>query len=137
MTTAAKRILHIDDEPAAVHAVARALHRRGYEITGGNGAQDAMEWLASETFHAVLLDVMMPKANGLKVLRGIRQHHPSLPVIMLTGADFDFVRADAMAAGCDGFLQKAYCTSELVEQIEVAARKRSIMDFEREGVQYD
>jgi len=111
------RILHVDDEPAMIHCVRRLLGAEGHEVAGAADAEQALDRLQDETFDAVLLDVLMPGIDGLRLLRTLRCLFPDLPVLILTGLPDSATWEEALAAGCEGFLLKPFQAVAFVAQV--------------------
>ena len=86
----AKKILLVDDEPAIVKGISFSLKQDGYDIDAAYDGEEAIEKFNNNTYDLVILDVMLPKMDGLAVLQRIREKS-KLPVIMLTakGEDMD------------------------------------------------
>jgi DNA-binding NtrC family response regulator len=80
------RILVIDDDPAVSTAVSLLLERGGYEaVTAGNGRQ-GLTTLACEDFDLLIIDIFMPEMDGLETIRLVRQRKPTMPIIVMSGA---------------------------------------------------
>jgi len=90
----AARVLAVDDNPGILDILREFLEARGYDVATARNGGDAMMILATSAFDVVLLDVRMPRVDGIAALRHIRTLHPELPVIMLTGnADIELARS--------------------------------------------
>ncbi|NDV27825.1 response regulator [Desulfovibrio sp. JC010] len=126
------RILLIDDEEGFSSVLAKRLTRRGVEvITAADGAEGLLK-LDTELFQVVVLDMKMPGMNGLQVLKTIKNRHPSVEVILLTGnADMDSALA-SMNAGAFDFMLKPANTEILTHRIYDAA-KNSRVCMDRAG----
>ena len=83
----AKRILSVDDDHSVQDLVSMHLLLQGFEVKTAVDGEEAISILANEPFDLVLLDIEMPKVDGLEVLRYIKTHHIDVRIIMLTGAD--------------------------------------------------
>lgn len=116
-----KRFLVVDDDPILRGTLKTYLECNGHAVeTAGNG-REALTKLGEAAYDAVLLDYIMPEVNGLAVLRHIRQHQPSLPVMMMTGERDSHVAADSFVAlGARACLFKPFDPRDL-EQIMSAA----------------
>jgi DNA-binding response OmpR family regulator len=102
----AGRVLVVDDDPGTVELLQEFLEGKGYEVfTAGNGAW-ALRKVKEERPHLVLLDVMMPKMDGLEVLRQIREIDQTIGVIMVTGVNEEAVGRKAVELGAFDYIVK-------------------------------
>src|SRR6202000_3527050 len=100
------RVLVVDDEPAVRRALERALHLEQYEVTLASDGEEALDAMATQPADAVILDVMMPRLDGLEVCRRLRQAGDRTPVLMLPARGEVDDRVAGLAAGADGYLVK-------------------------------
>ena len=102
----AARVLVVDDEPTAVELLQEFLVAKGYDvITAGDGAE-AVRKVVEERPHLILLDVRMPKMDGLEALRRIREIDKEVGVIMVTGVTEEEIGRQAMALGAFDYIVK-------------------------------
>jgi PAS domain S-box-containing protein len=118
------RILVVDDE-AGVRAIAReSLKRAGFVVTTANDGSEALDALGVAAFDAVLLDLTMPRMNGVEALRLIKERQPELPVVLTSGYSAqeaaDRVSSDSLA----GFIQKPFMPAALVQAMLEAVGQR-------------
>ncbi len=107
-------ILLVDDDPLNVQALARTLGGAGFATTRALDGVEALECLETETFDAVVSDVLMPRMNGLQLVRRIRRRFPDLPVILMSGLISDEV-CDAIAGlGAAALFQKPVSRAALI-----------------------
>ena len=106
------RILVVDDEPALRQAVKRALGFEGYDVTFATDGVEALEVLAAEPVDAVVLDVLMPRMDGLEVCRRLRRSGDMTPVLMLTARSPVEARVEGLDAGADDYLPKPFALQE-------------------------
>ena len=111
-----KRILVVDDDPTFRTVLQMLLEDYGHIGEAAANAQEALTRLAQTDYDAVLLDYMMPEANGLTVLQHIQERHPSTPVVMITGHATSELAAQVLAAGARACLFKPFDCREF-EQI--------------------
>jgi len=104
------RILVVDDEPAVRESLRRALQLEGYDVQLAADGQEAVERLAGDGFDAVVLDVSMPRLDGLEACRRLRSGGNSLPVLMLTARDEVADRVAGLDAGADDYVVKPFCS---------------------------
>ncbi|MCK4739113.1 MAG: response regulator [Deltaproteobacteria bacterium] len=117
-----KKILSAEDSPATQKFISFTLKYKGYEVTTANDGIEALEKLALGTFDLIILDIMMPRMNGLEVLKEIKTKTPfkDVPIIMLTSEKGDADRKQAMELGATKFLTKPFQPPELLEAVEGA-----------------
>ena len=102
----AGRVLVVDDEPVNVEFLQEFLSAKGYEvITAGDGAE-ALRRVKEERPHLILLDIQMPKIDGLEVLRQLREIDKEVGVIMITGINERAIARKAMALGAFDYIVK-------------------------------
>jgi PAS domain S-box-containing protein len=112
-------ILLVDDHEINRQVTADFLEHSGYTITQAENGQKALDCLANEEIHALILDVQMPVLDGLEVLRRIRTQdiHANLPVLMLTGFASEYDAERCFKAGANEFLSKPVRLKELREKV--------------------
>ncbi|MCK4846453.1 MAG: response regulator [Deltaproteobacteria bacterium] len=117
-----KKILSAEDSPATQKFISFTLKYKGYEVVVANDGIEALEKLSQETFDLVILDIMMPRMNGLEVLKEIKTKTPykDLPILMLTSEKGDADRKEAMSLGASNFLTKPFQPPELISAVESA-----------------
>ncbi|HXP76542.1 MAG TPA: response regulator [Stellaceae bacterium] len=79
------RILVVDDEEIVIRSCLRILEGNGYEVDVAHDGHDALGKVESNTYDVMILDIMMPNLGGLEVLRRVKETHPDIDVIMITG----------------------------------------------------
>ena len=125
--TLAVEVLIVDDEPAVVDALDRALVQEGYSVVSAGDGRAALEQVASAHPDAVILDVMMPHMSGLEVCRRLRASGDRTPVLMLTARDQVTDRVAGLDAGADDYLAKPFALEELLARLRALLR-RTIAD---------
>jgi two-component system response regulator MprA len=116
-------ILVVDDEPALVTARERALRLDGHDVDVATDGQVALDRLSVTTPDLVLLDVMMPRIDGLEVCRRLRASWDRTPVLMLTARDGIDDRVDGLDAGADDYLPKPFALRELRARVRALLRR--------------
>lgn len=117
------RILVAEDEKDLNRLMVQALERAGYSVDYCFDGADALEYAAGAEYDCILLDIMMPKADGRTVLRTLRSRGCAVPVIFLTALDSVQDRIDGLDLGADDYLVKPFDMAELLARIRAATRK--------------
>lgn len=118
------RILLVDDDPAIRKLCTTALMRLGHEVVPCRNGREALGQL-HEGFDLALCDIGLPDINGIDVIRAIKVHAPSLPVIVISALDQAEWGKKASEAGADHFLPKPLRLSALRNEVAMAARAQS------------
>ncbi|MEW9549185.1 response regulator transcription factor [Nonomuraea sp. NPDC050783] len=127
------RLLVVDDEPALREALQSSLEFEGYKVVTANDGLAALEELARDTYDAVLLDVMMPRLDGLTACRRLRASGNHIPVLMLTARDAVGDRVSGLDAGADDYLVKPFELDELLARVRALLRRGALSTGGREG----
>jgi two-component system response regulator MprA len=118
------KILVVDDERAVRESLRRALELEGYEIELAEDGLDALGRLAGNGQpDLVILDVLMPRADGLEVCRRLRQSGNRVPVLMLTARDEVENRVAGLDAGADDYVTKPFALEELLARVRALLRR--------------
>lgn len=117
------RILVAEDEQDLNRLMVQALDRAGYSVDSCYDGADALDYAAGADYDCILLDIMMPKADGRTVLRTLRSRGCAVPVIFLTALDSVQDRIDGLDLGADDYLVKPFDMAELLARIRAATRK--------------
>lgn len=118
----AKKILLVDDEPAIVKGISFSLKQDGYDIDAAYDGEEAIEKFSNNTYDLVILDVMLPKMDGLAVLQRIREKS-QLPVIMLTAKGEDMDKILGLDYGADDYMTKPFNILELKARVKAIIRR--------------
>jgi two-component system, OmpR family, response regulator MprA len=117
------RILVVDDEPQLRRALERALKLEGYEVELAADGDEALAMVAAAPPDAIVLDVLMPKRDGLGVCRALRAAGDHTPVLMLTARDAVQDRVDGLDAGADDYVVKPFALPELLARMRALLRR--------------
>jgi two-component system response regulator MprA len=117
------RILVVDDESAVREAVERALRLDGYDVAVAGDGREALETLDERRPDAVVLDVLMPRIDGLELCRRLRGRGDRTPVLMLTARDAVADRVAGLDAGADDYLVKPFALEELLARLRALLRR--------------
>jgi two-component system response regulator MprA len=112
-----------EDDPSVRNAVQRVLELEGYQVQTANDGNAALEVIASSKPHAVVMDVMMPFADGLTVTRELRQRGNRTPVLLLTARHEVGDRVAGLDAGADDYLVKPFAVDELLARVRALLRR--------------
>jgi len=122
MTTKTKRILLAEDEVALRDFVSRNLRARGFEVLEASNGLEAVAVWEREDPHLLILDIMMPRMDGLEVCRRVREHS-AVPIIVLTALDAESDKITALDLGADDYLTKPFGVEELLARVRAVLRR--------------
>jgi two-component system response regulator MprA len=117
------RVLVVDDEPAVRRALERALKLDDYDVTLAADGQEALDALAASPADAVVLDIAMPRVDGLEVARRMRKAGDRTPILMLTARDAIDDRVAGLDVGADDYLVKPFALRELQARLRALLRR--------------
>jgi two-component system response regulator MprA len=119
------RIMVVDDERAVRESLRRALELEGYDVELAEDGQDALERLqaVSDEPDALVLDILMPRVNGLDVCRQLRAAGNRIPILMLTARDQVEDRVEGLDAGADDYVVKPFALAELLARVRALLRR--------------
>ncbi len=100
------RVLVVDDSAGVRQLIAASLRGRGFEVTVSSNARDAVREMARTHFDVLIIDYLMPKSNGIELVRALRKNGVIQPIIMVSGVADDAEKAAAWEAGVDAYLDK-------------------------------
>lgn len=118
------RILVAEDERDLNEILCKKLRSEDYCVDGCFDGEEALDYLASVDYDAVILDIMMPKRSGLEVVEQLRRQGNQTPVLFLTARDSIDDRVTGLDAGADDYLVKPFAFDELLARLRVMTRKR-------------
>jgi len=144
------RIVVVEDEAAIRKGVVHALKASGYEVAEAADGEAGLQEAVRLGVNLVLLDLMMPKRDGLQVLAEIRKIRPTLPVIILTAKGTEEDRVQGLKLGADDYVVKPFSARELLARVEAVLRRsvdrpvevhgasfgRATIDFQRREVRW-
>ena len=134
------RLLLIEDDVALGEGIHQALAREGYTVDWLQDGSSALHALLSETFDAVVLDLGLPRMDGLEVLRRLRDNGATVPVLILTARDATEDRIAGLDAGADDYLIKPFDLAELKARLRALLRRsagRARVVIEHAGICLD
>ncbi len=116
------RVLMIDDDRKLCRLVRDYLEPMGYAVEAAHSGPDGLEKALSESFHAIILDLMLPGMDGFEVLKKLR-HTSDVPVLMLTARGEEPDRIVGLEIGADDYLPKTFSTRELLARLRAITRR--------------
>lgn len=144
----AAKIVIVEDEAPIRRGVAQALRAAGYEPIESADGEAGLAAARRPGVDLVLLDLMLPKMDGMQVLRELRKSHATLPVIILTARGLEDDRVEGLKAGADDYVLKPFSARELVARVQAVLRRsperpsgigelnlgRATVDFDRREI---
>ena len=119
-------LLIVEDDELLRDGLSAQLMQAGHRITLAEDGHVALERLRNESFDGVVLDLGLPRVDGLTVLRGLRERLPALPVLVLTARDGVEDRVAGLNAGADDYLTKPFSLEELQARLQALLRRASL-----------
>jgi len=128
----ATRILIVDDEPPIIDVLEYNLKKANYEVIVARDGQEALEKARHQRPDLVILDLMLPKLDGLEVCRALRRDG-DLPIIMLTAKDEEIDRVVGLELGADDYVVKPFSVRELLARVKTVLRRSGPKPLEIES----
>ena len=120
------RVLLVEDDLSISRSLEKALSNEGFTVDAVNTGEAALFLVTRTSVDVVILDIGLPDMDGLSVLKKIREHNKSLPVILLTARDRIEDKVDGLDRGADDYLTKPFELPELVARLRVVSRRLSV-----------
>ncbi len=118
------RILVIEDEVKIAQFIKRGLKEEGYAVDVASDGEEGHFMLSSNEYDAIILDLMLPKIDGLTLCRTLRKEGNQTPIIMLTAKDTVKDKVKGLDSGADDYLPKPFAFEELLARVRVLLRKK-------------
>ncbi len=129
MNTPKTRIMVVDDDARLRELLNRYLTEQGFSVRAVTDGSDMDRWLARERYDLIVLDLMMPKEDGLSICRRLRSTGDRTPIIMLTAKGDDVDRIVGLEIGADDYLTKPFNPRELVARIQAVLRRAPVREI--------
>lgn len=118
-----RRVLVVEDDAAIRQGIADALVSRGYAVLEAADGKDGMTAALGAAYDLLLLDLILPGADGLDILRAVRKNRPAVPVIILTARGEEDDRIAGLRLGADDYVVKPFSVRELLARVEAVLRR--------------
>jgi DNA-binding NtrC family response regulator len=117
------KILVVDDDAIVIKSCRRILEAEGFEVTAVPGADEALEKVKYYEFDLLLMDVKMPKHDGIFLMREIKKNWPDIPIIVMSGYPTPETIADVLKLGATQFIPKPFRPDELTKVVRQVLQK--------------
>lgn len=117
-----KHILLVEDDESIREMVEKYLRMEGFNITSASNGEEAVQKCLNTSFDLMILDIMMPKLDGLEVLKIIREKS-ALPILIMSAKDSDIDKAVGLGLGADDYIAKPFSMLELSARVKAAIRR--------------
>jgi DNA-binding response OmpR family regulator len=118
-----QRVLIVEDEKKLLTSLQRGLAENGYEAATAGTGEEGFYLATTRSFDAIILDVMLPRRNGLEVLQDLRSRGIATPVLLLTARDTVNDKVQGLDAGADDYLVKPFAFAELLARLRALLRR--------------
>jgi DNA-binding response OmpR family regulator len=122
-------LLIVEDDELLRDGLSDLLSQAGHQTTTAEDGEAALAHIIASVFDGVVLDLGLPKVDGMTVLRLLRERHPAMPVLILTARDGVEDRVEGLNAGADDYLTKPFNTDELLARLQSMLRRASLPAF--------
>ncbi|WP_342507722.1 response regulator transcription factor [Sporosarcina sp. FSL K6-2383] len=129
-----KHILLVEDDESIREMVEKYLQMEGFSITTASNGEEAVQKCLDTSFDLMILDIMMPKLDGLEVLKIIREKS-ALPILIMSAKDSDIDKAVGLGLGADDYIAKPFSMLELSARVKAAIRRATTYSSQVEAKQ--
>ncbi|MVF15615.1 response regulator YycF [Fructilactobacillus sanfranciscensis] len=119
------KILVVDDEKPITDIEKFSLEKEGYEVEVAYDGEDALKKVEENTPDLIILDIMLPKIDGLEVAKEVRKTH-NMPILMVTAKDSELDKVLGLEIGADDYVTKPFSNRELVARVKANLRRQSV-----------
>ncbi|PWA06630.1 DNA-binding response regulator [Pueribacillus theae] len=126
-----KKILVVEDEKPIADILQFNLEKEGYQVSVAHDGEEALEKVEKDPPDLLLLDLMLPKKDGMEVCREVRKTH-YMPIIMLTAKDSEIDKVLGLELGADDYVTKPFSTRELIARVKANIRRHNRDDNQSE-----
>ena len=118
------KILIAEDEPKLLKALVHIFELNNYVVDGVLNGEDAYNYALTNDYDGLILDIMMPKMDGLEVIKKLRENNIKTPALFLTAKTEVYQRVEGLDAGADDYLSKPFYTKELLARVRAMMRRK-------------
>ncbi|MCI8425115.1 MAG: response regulator transcription factor [Adlercreutzia sp.] len=124
------RVLVVEDDVRLAEALSRILEDNGYTVDAVHDGQTGIDYGSSGAYDVIILDVMLPKADGFTVAQSLRRAHVSTPILLLTARDATTDKITGLDSGADDYMTKPFSPAELMAHLRALTRRQGDVVFE-------
>lgn len=118
-------ILLIEDDASIIDMLAGYLVKEGYKVRSANNGEEGLALFRSETFDLLVVDIMMPKLDGMEVIKTVRETS-AVPILIMSAKDSDIDKALGLGFGADDYIAKPFSLIEITARIKAAIRRSTL-----------
>jgi two-component system, OmpR family, response regulator len=122
------RLLLIEDDRKIAHFVKNGLREAGFVIDHAVNGEDGLHYLLTETYDAAIIDLMLPRLDGLSIIREIRSQGVTTPILILSAKRSVVERVEGLISGGDDYLTKPFAFTELIARVHALMRRSSMAE---------
>jgi len=117
------KILVVDDEPVVLNSCRKVLEEDGFDVCLVSSADEALKLIEDEDFDLLLVDVKMPKHDGIYLMQKVKQQWPDIPIIGMSGYTTPDTITDGLKMGAAAFIAKPFTPDELIKELRQVISK--------------
>jgi DNA-binding response OmpR family regulator len=118
------KILYVEDEKIAAEATTEILRKQNYNVDWVNNGEDGLDCALTGLYDVIILDIMLPKLDGISVLKEMRKNKITTPVILLTAKGETSDKVVGLDSGADDYIPKPFAIDELLARLRALGRRR-------------
>lgn len=123
-----KKILVVDDEPAIITLLEYNLQQSGFEVISAKDGEAGIKMVIEENPDIMILDLMLPKIDGIEVCKKLREDKILIPILMLTAKGDEFDKILGLELGADDYMTKPFSPREVVARVKAILRRKPLID---------
>lgn len=132
-----KKVLVVDDEQSIVTLLQYNLQQAGYEVLTAMDGDEGKQIALSENPDFIILDLMLPKIDGIEVCKQLRQQKVSTPILMLTAKDEEFDKVLGLELGADDYMTKPFSPREVIARVKAILRRTQVQTVPEQDIESD